>query len=315
MLKILVLKLGYSETFDVEEGRVVSLGDVLRCSVILEPLKEKYVDSQITWLVSEEALPLIKGNPFIDRILVWDEFLPFALMREQYDVLVNLEKLNGICALADMINAWERVGFRFNAQTGNYDTYWQSISAKKYIEQKGQEGCREPWQKLLLEMIGCEWRGQRYSLGYKPKNTPRFDVGLNYLVGSKWPTKAMSVERWKELASRLERAGYSVSWQQGMNNLYEYMEWLASCRMVITQDSLGMHILLAMRKPCVALFGATDSAEVYLYDQCAPIVCDEGLECMPCYRPKCDLSLSCMDRIGLENIENAVHKILMSNKE
>ena len=48
MKKILILKLGLSETLDSETSKIVSLGDVLRCTVVLEPLREKYPDSTIT---------------------------------------------------------------------------------------------------------------------------------------------------------------------------------------------------------------------------------------------------------------------------
>ena len=40
--KILIIKLGYSETLDQEIGRIPSLGDILRTTPILWALKEKY---------------------------------------------------------------------------------------------------------------------------------------------------------------------------------------------------------------------------------------------------------------------------------
>ncbi len=66
MEKVLIVKLGYSETLDPEISRVSSLGDVLRTTVILH----HFQDSHITWLVDEKALPLLEGNPFIDRTLI-----------------------------------------------------------------------------------------------------------------------------------------------------------------------------------------------------------------------------------------------------
>ena len=224
-MKILIIKLGYSETLDPEIGKVVSLGDVVRCTVILESLKEKYEDSNITWLVAPEAFPLLADNPYIDRILVWDEFVPFVLMREQFDMVVNLEKIHGICALADMIQAWEKAGFRFDSRSGEYSAYERSVGATKYIQSKASgEKSHDIWQRVLVEMVGCEWKGQEYSLGYKPKPKQFYDVGFNYYVGSKWPTKAMVKERWEELAKKLELQNISYSWQQGMSNMYEYID-------------------------------------------------------------------------------------------
>ncbi|MBE9531845.1 MAG: glycosyltransferase family 9 protein, partial [Proteobacteria bacterium] len=61
--KVLIIKLGYSETLVDEISRTTSLGDVLRSTVLLDHFK----DSHITWLVDEQAIALLKGNPLIDR--------------------------------------------------------------------------------------------------------------------------------------------------------------------------------------------------------------------------------------------------------
>lgn len=300
--KILVIKMGYSETLDSEESRVVSLGDVIRCSVILEPLKSKFPGSHITWLVSEEALPLVAHNNFIDRILVWDEFVPYVLMREKYDIVINLEKIHGICALADMVDAWEKIGFRFNSQDGGFDTYMISMAAKEYIKDKDEKGIRSVWQEVILNMLGMKWEEQDYCLGYKPRTETANDVGLNYLVGSKWPTKAMSESRWQELENLLKDKGYTVSWQQGKKNLYEYMDWIHSCKTIVTSDSLGMHLAFAMGKPAVCLFGATDSSEIFLYNGSAAVSSPVNDSCPPCYSRRCRNEEFCMDSIDLKTI-------------
>ena len=56
--KIIIIKLGYSETLDSEITKIPSLGDVLRTTPILWALKEKYPDSHISWLVDRQAEPL-----------------------------------------------------------------------------------------------------------------------------------------------------------------------------------------------------------------------------------------------------------------
>lgn len=302
-MKILILKLGYSETLDPEIGKVVSLGDVVRCSVVLEALKEKYPSSNISWLISQEALPLVVDNPLINRVLVWDEFMPFALMREHYDMVINLEKLHGICALADMIQAWEKVGFRLNPQSGEYDTYMQGFIAKSYIKEKASGSkTHDLWQKIIVEMIGCTWRNQEYSLGYKPKPKEHFSVGLNHFVGSKWPTKAMGQAKWEQLAQSLEQENISYSWQKGMNNLYEYMDWIAGCEVLVSSDSLGVHLALAMKKRVVVLFGSTSGEEIYLYGRGIALYPELTWQCIPCYQPKCTQAQHCMDFIPLDKV-------------
>ncbi len=304
--KILIIKMGYSETLDAETSKIVSLGDVLRCSVILEPLRNTYQGCHITWLVSKEATPLVSHNEYIDKVLVWDEFTPYVLMREKYDIVINLEKINGICALTDMIDAWEKVGFRFNSYTGEFDTYLRSSVAKEYIANK--ELLRSIWQKIIIEMIGDKWESQEYSLGYKPKTKAIYDVGFNYFVGKKWPTKAMPEEKWKELADRLEKKGVKITWQEGLDNLYDYMEWLASSKVVVSNDSLGFHLALALKRRVVAIFGPTSIDEVYLYDRGECVIPPESFVCqkMPCYLPVCVNDHFCLNAINLDELESKI---------
>jgi heptosyltransferase-2 len=309
--KILIIKLGYSETLDPEIGRVPSLGDVLRTTPILWALKEKFPDSHITWLVSEEAKPLLKDNPLLDRILAWDSFLPFQLMKERFDILINLEKIPGICAMSDMIDAWTRYGFRFDSNKGTYHAYEKGLEFIDYLEGKRDNNKEKAlWQKVFIEMIGVRWRGQEYIIGYKPGTEEIHDIGLNYKVGSKWRTKAMPLERWEELEKRLAGLGYRVSWQKGLDDIYEYMDWINSCRLLLTQDSLGLHIALGLKKKVVALFGPTDPQEIYLYNSGKVIHSAQKCEKMPCYNPKCITGLDCMINIELESVVEAVEDIL-----
>ena len=265
--KILIIKLGLSETLDPEIGRVSSYGDVLRTTPILYALKEKYPESHITWLVDEASEPLLVDNPYIDRILIWDTFLGFQLLEEKFDIVINLEKIPGICSITKRINAWKKYGFRFDEVTGSYNVYEGSEYAfdlcTKFEKKKENS---EPWQKILIEMIGCKWRMQPYILGYEPESEEIYDIGLNYKVGSKFPEKAWDEENWKKLKKELEKLGFNVSWQRGLKDLYEYINWINSNRIIISSDSLGLHIGLALNKNVIGLFGPTSAKEVFFYN-------------------------------------------------
>ena len=307
--KIIVIKLGYSETLDPEIGRVPSLGDVLRTTPILWAIKERYPDSHVTWLVSEQAEPLLNGNKFIDRLLIWDNFVPFQLMKEKFDVLINLEKIGGICALTDMIDAWVKYGFRFETLTGTYHAYEKGLDFMSYIEDKKTDNGKGYWQQVLIEMLGVPWKGQEYIVGYEPKTEEVFDIGFNHEVGSKWPVKAMPTDHWKKLEKRLHDAGYTLSWQQGGNSLIEYMDWINSCRLIISNDSLGLHMAFAFDKEAIGIFGPTDPNEVYFYNERNIIRTQQYCPDMPCLATKCVSGLNCMEHIDLEKIEKAVANI------
>ncbi|MBN2653628.1 MAG: glycosyltransferase family 9 protein [Nitrospirae bacterium] len=311
-----MIKLGYSETLDPEIGRVSSLGDIVRTTPVLRALKDKYPESHITWLVDRDAEPLLIRNKFLDRVLVWDEFVPFQLMREKFDILINLEKIAGVCALTDMTDAWIKYGFRFDSIKGIYHAYEKGLSFIDYISEKNKTGRpKNYWQKVLIEMLGAEWKEQKYILGYKPKSEVKYDVGFNYLAGTKWPNKIMATSKWKELERKLKKAGYSISWQQGIGNLNEYMDWINSCRLIISQDSLGIHLALALKKRVVGLFGPTDSNEVFFYNSGMPVHSKQDCSYMPCYKPKCIKGLDCMSGIDLEEIITAIKMLKIESDE
>ena len=309
--KILVIKLGFSETLDSEIGRVPSLGDVLRTTPILWALKEKYPNSHVTWLTSQNAEQLLSGNKLINRLLVWDEFVPFQIMKEKFDVLINLEKIPGVCALSDMIDAWVKYGFRFESINGTYHGYERGMAFIDYIEEKRKTNKSKGfWQQVLIEMLGVQWKEQEYILGYTPKTVEVFDVGLNFEVGTKWPTKSLPMEKWKIIEKRLLEKGYTVSWQQGLKNIHEYFDWINSCRLIISNDSLGLHLAFAFKKKAVGLFGSTSPQEVFFYGESKYICSKDRCTYMPCYGSKCMTGLNCMNNIDLDEVIDSVKELL-----
>lgn len=52
--------------------RLSAIGDVLHATAVVRTLREKYPRAHITWLVSPPADSLLRDNPDIDRLLVWD---------------------------------------------------------------------------------------------------------------------------------------------------------------------------------------------------------------------------------------------------
>jgi len=308
MAKVLIIKLGYSETIDQEIGKTSSLGDVLRTTVILYPFKNDHV----TWLVDAAAYPLLEGNPFIDRILIYDVTSVLQLQREKFDTVINLEKVPGVCALADSISAWRRYGFRFDEMKGEaeaYDRCEYIFDLCKDAELKRAH--KGSWQQALLEVIGATWEKQEYILGYKPRSTESFDVGLNWAVGSKWPNKAWPGASWEALKKLLD-GRYTYSMQQGLDSLHKYMDWVNSCRLLVTNDSLGLHIALALRKKVVVLYGPTNPNETYFYDRGEVIYPSADYSCIPCLAPACSQDRACMEFIAPDEVKKRIDRLLKS---
>ncbi len=265
-MNVLVIKTGHSETLAWDPGGVPSLGDVLRTTPLLPALREKYEAPRVDWLVAPEATPLLEGNPQLDELLIWEPQSSAVIAARRYDVVVNLGKQASLCVLSEMIPAAEKYGFRQAPDAGKVDVYPGSERLSDCLGGKvNGAGVAMPWQQVLIETLGVRWAFQPYQLGYRPKGDELHDVGLNHVTGPKWPRKAMPKARWEGLAEELAAAGYSVSWQRGLRNLDDYMEWVHSCHIVISTDSLGLHLALALDKRVVGLFGPTDPREIHGY--------------------------------------------------
>ncbi len=301
--KVLIIKLGF-EASDPGTGYAVSLGAVLHATTILHLFKK----SHVTWLAHRKALPLLEGNPHIDRILPYGLVSILQLKSETYDTVVNLERVPGICALADSIEATIRYGFCFNRMTGDVVACAKSLAALfPYLGAKADYLEIEP----LFAAVCGKWRGERYVLGYRPKEGDLCDVGLNYLVGPKWPNKAWPQSRFIQLERKLRVLGYSVSWQKGENNLREYMDWINGCGVVVTNDSLGMHLAIALGRKVVTLFGPTFPHHTHLYGLGSKVSSPGNCDRTPCYEPVCKKGdIACMEGITVEEVLVEVEKLL-----
>lgn len=315
--QVLIIKAGYSEFLEEEkDSRTVSLGDVLR----ITPILHLYKGTDVTWVTDKKAFPLLEGNKYINRLLRLDWLTANQLKEERFDTLINLEKVPGICVLADDIHAVRRYGFRFDPESRKASTYDKAaevltVSSEPTIK----KGNKKTVQELLFEMVGKKWQGEEYILGYKPKTKERYDVGLNTRVGQKWPTKQWPKENWDKLEQMLLDGKYKVTRQDKqdkkiLDNLYSYIDWINSCKTVITNDSLGLHLSLALKKQTLGLFGATSNKEVYFYQRGEAILPPNRLDCLPCFSSKCIKKELCMNKIKPQVVHDRFIKLIKNHK-
>ena len=78
--------------------RLSAIGDVIMCSAVAENIKRHYHGTHITWLASPPAADILRHNPYIDRLLVWDRRpLDAAFARRRFGtVYKELKKVREI---------------------------------------------------------------------------------------------------------------------------------------------------------------------------------------------------------------------------
>ena len=225
---------------------------VLRATSLLRVL----ADHEVTWYTSEAAAPLLWGNALIDRVVTSPRTARSDLSRERFDLVVNLEPTPGCCALADGIRARRRAGYTWDASPNQ--------ARLRPTRTLGLPLLGPSYQDWLFALIDRRWHGEAYVLGYRPRSGARYDVGLNHLARPGAADDAWPHRSWTALHRRLtpER---DVSMPVSSPSILDYIDWVKSCRTIVSGDGLGLHVAIALGKRVVALFGETDPSRVPLY--------------------------------------------------
>ena len=82
--------------------------------------------------------------------------------------------------------------------------------------------------------------------------------------------------------------------------------------LIITGDSFGMHIAIALKKYVIAWFGLSCWTEIDLYDRGVKLF-PKDLFCSPCWKKACPYNLECVQQIDLKQIEQEVLNYFNSN--
>lgn len=309
-MNVLIIKTGITETFDraTTHFGVVSLGDVVRSTVILHALKEH----SVSWLTHSQAFLLLEGIPAI-RVL--HQNLSEVSLSD-YDLIINLERDNVILSALQSIEQDKIVGYRASDGKLHFYKTNQAITLDEWLA--WPEVMLKNWSEKLYLLLGQKWMGENYCISTSRLNRSRensYDIGFNWQVGIKWPTKSWHQENWKRLGSEFEPL-HSVTWQEGFDDLTQYMNWINSVQILVTHDSLGLHIALALDKQVLGLFGPTSSREIHLRDGVALSESEKAsFACPPCYKDKCHNIIHCMKSLSVNEVANSLRNLLRGSND
>lgn len=308
--RVLIVKTGHGETLDPENGGVISLGDILRSTVLLNLFPA--AEYATTWVVSGAGAPLLANNPFISHLVVVDslDLTELRLPYREYEIVVNLEKDPRMCRALDAVPAEIRYGYGLSGDgsvvmSSDAPEVQAMIHDPSFKKHQGRS-----WSELLYRILGRDYDGAPYVV-QAPSRPPRWDVGLNHLVGSKFPLKAWPKGHWEQLAEGLSEHA-SVCWQQSANDLNGYIDWISSCRVIVTNDSLGLHLAMALGRGVVAMFGPTVATEVDQMPHMVKLLPEVDWDCVPCLSDTCTHEHTCMAHVSPRRVQQAVLDVLAS---
>ncbi|MAV90507.1 MAG: heptosyltransferase [Bdellovibrionaceae bacterium] len=79
-----------------------------------------------------------------------------------------------------------------------------------------------------------------------------------------------------------------------------------ACDLILTGDSLGLHMGVALKKWVVAWFGPTCAHEIDLYDRGVKIL--SQAPCGPCWKRVCEKELMCYDQVSFDAMIDGIRR-------
>jgi heptosyltransferase-2 len=286
---------------------------------------------------------LLQRNPYIAEVLEFGPEALVHLQTRSFDRVINLDASKTSAALATAARSERKDGFVLDERgyvqpTNDAARGWLEAGIFDDIKRQGTS----TYQDRMADILGLAGRQHRYvfeltdderargrahleSIGLDSR---RPVIGLNTGAGGRWPLKQWREAGYVELIAslgnqadvqflllggpgekerneRLKSASNVPLLDPGCDNSARHFSALLShADVVVTGDTLAMHMSLALGRRTVVLFGPTSAAEIELYGLGEKVV--PKMECLTCYKTSCDFVPNCMDLISTDMVERAV---------
>lgn len=324
--KILIIKLG-------------AIGDVIRTTPLAVKYRKIYPDCHITWVTHS---PDVVPDNLVNTICRFDFASIYAIQHVQFDIAVNLDKEPEACSLLKDVVATEKYGFVWNnfhldvatpmaehkLITGLFDNLSKQ-NTKHYMDEIF-EICHltfedEPYVLNVDTSLQTKWTS------LKTQAAGKTVVGLNTGCGKRWTTRLWPNEYWIDLVRQLIASGkYPVllggeaedennrylslqtgAYYPGHFSLKEFIALTSNCDVVLTQVSMMMHIVTALKIPLVLMNNIFNRNEFYLHNNGIIVEPTSGCDCY--YGNTCKRDRSCMNDITIDAVISGI--LLMTAKK
>jgi heptosyltransferase-2 len=315
------------------------LGDLVMSTGFLRAVLETFPDSQVDIILKSgfEPLPI----PHRGEIILFDKNRDSAgkfgksLRHNNYDYFYVLPPSFSSAWMAFQSKIPKRIGY-----AGEYRSFLLT-SAKIHEMRPGSQHLLKEYLDLLsndLEMgnyaprleVKHDWvKEQLDSCAFKiPEKFVVFTPGAIYGPSKQWP-----MEHFRELAKQLHKAfGYKIlllgtiddvesgkiiahkhDWIHnncGKTTLAQLLAILTKTQLLVGNDSGSMHLMAALQRPQIAVFGSTSPTWTGPINANATVM-SSNLTCSPCFSRTCRFGhYDCLTQINPENILAEVQKHL-----
>lgn len=320
-----------------------ALGAVLRSTSLLKSIHQKYPKAHLTWVTDAPAEQLLLGNPLIDRVLTTSSKDQLILNALCFDIAFVVDKSLQAVGLLRQTRADQVFGFVANEVSGAIlpatpaaEELWSlglSDEKKFRVNKKSEVQLLHEALELgngLLSDYYAPLTAKETVLSVERKKKWKKSsapiIGINTGCASTLPSKKWTVSFHREVIQMLLQSGYEnivllggkedqlrnqqiayclpIIQSDTNSGLRDGLTSVAACDLVITGDSLGMHMAISQKKFVIAWFGPSCIQEIELFGR--GIKLQSAAPCSPCWKKSCDKNPMCYDLVGREQVGIAV---------
>lgn len=260
--------------------RFSSIGDIVLTSPVVRCLKQQIKDCEIHYLTKKSFLPVLKANPYIDKIHLLDnnlEELIAQLKTENFDQVIDLHKnlrsfkvkvkLGKPAHSFNKLNfkKWLFVNFKLNKLPAIHivDRYLEATKSLGVAnDSQGLDYFIPEGDEIFLNSLPEQYRN-----GY-----------TGFVIGGQYATKQLEVEKIIAICRRINNpvillggkedfeAGEKVSSHTGREkvlnacgkySLNQSASLVKQAKNIISHDTGLMHIAAAFKKDIISVWGNT----------------------------------------------------------
>ena len=283
--------------------KLSAMGDIIHAMAALQFIKKKYPTCTIDWIVEEGFKGVLENNKHIDNILPIslksikkkksNIFSQIKILKEysknNYNLVIDAQgllksaivsKIVGGRIVGSKIVGFSKDSIREGIASYFYDEKVQIGYARNTIDRNVRVLCEPLDIKVSEEKIIYK----KPFLSYTKTNNEKLNDKYNlFVIGSTWESRNYPKEKFVELANKLEIMTYIVwgsaqehekaIWMEEQSqylkvlprdNLNRLKEVIASCNILIGNDTGPTHMAWGLNVPSITIFGPTPINRVYI---------------------------------------------------
>jgi len=203
-----------------------TIPDNIASTSVLRRLKNRMEETNITWCVlKKEDKSIFKYNKTVNRIISLKELIN---LEETFDLLINLNPFlpHKICDKVKVVNA---LGFGFNDEIKSFESVVNGQMEKDDMNVF----------QMYYALAGMTWKGEGYDIGYNPRSRSKKNrAGI----------AVANANLRSYLTDELELDSMRIWHIPYKKNIFKKMDEINKCSKIVTDDTLTLHLSLALRK-------------------------------------------------------------------